>query len=196
MKIIGVTGTSGAGKTTICEILKERYNAYIIDADEIAKKMSQKGNTYLKSIVEYFGEDILDDNGELKRKELANIIYENEERRKALNDITFIHVVNEIKEKVNKLKHEKILVIDAPLLFESNLDKVCDFVIGVTADEIQKIERICKRDCITEEMAKKRLKIQISEDEIQKRADYIIKNEENVEKLQKELEKIISKISK
>lgn len=196
MKIIGVTGTSGAGKTTICKILKEKYNAYIIDADEIAKKLSKKGNMYLQSIVEYFGPDILDNNGELKRKELANIIYKNTEKRNNLNHLTFIYVVQEIKEKINQLKDEKLIVIDAPLLFESNLDKSCDFVIGVIANKMQKIERICKRDNITEEMAKKRLEIQITEEEIRKRANYIIENIDNLERLEKEIKKIQDKFNK
>ena len=97
MKIIGVAGNSGAGKTTVCNILKEKYAAHIIDADEIAKKLSKKGTMYLQSIVEYFGHDIIDNRGELKRKELANLIYENEEKRNGLNELTFNYVVREIK---------------------------------------------------------------------------------------------------
>jgi len=68
MKIIGITGNSGAGKTTICGILKEKYLAHIIDADEIAKNLTKKGTMYLKSIVEYFGNDIIDIKREIKKK--------------------------------------------------------------------------------------------------------------------------------
>ena len=190
MKIIGVTGKSGAGKTTICKILKEKYNANIIDADEIARDLSKKGNQYLQAIAKCFGEEILDTSGELQRKKLASIIYENEEKRNALNHITFTYVVEEIKQKINQLKNEKLVVMDAPLLFESGLDKMCDFVIGVTASKAQKIERICKRDNITEETAKKRLEIQMEEEEIRKRADYVIENENDLPILEKEIEKI------
>ncbi|MBO5479038.1 MAG: dephospho-CoA kinase [Clostridia bacterium] len=194
MKIIGVTGKSGAGKTTICKILKEKYNANIIDADEIARDLSKKGNKYLQAIANCFGEDILNASGELQRKKLANIIYESEEKRNDLNNITFIYVVEEMKEKISGLKNEKLVVIDAPLLFESGLDKMCDFVIGVTASKAQKIERICKRDNITEEIAQKRLEIQMEEDEIRKRADYVIENENDLQILEKEIEKIEDKL--
>lgn len=190
MKVIGVTGTSGAGKTTICKILEEKYNAYIIDADEVAKKLSQKGNMYLEDIVKYFGTTIVDSNGDLKRKELANIIYEDNEKRDYLNQLTFTYVVEEIKEMINSFKNERLVAIDAPLLFESGLDKKCDLVIGVIADEKQKIERICKRDKITKEVAKKRLSIQISENELKKRASYIIENKDDLKILERDIKKI------
>lgn len=190
MRIIGVTGSSGAGKTTICTILEEKYLAHIIDADKVAKKLTKKGTMYLKSIVEYFGIDILDNTGELKRKELANIIYEDEEKRNALNSLTFTYVVKEIKENINKLKDKELIVIDAPLLYESNLDKICDIVIGVIAKEIDKINRICARDDINEEIAKKRLAIQLNDDYIKDRVDYVIVNNGNLEELEEEIKKI------
>lgn len=193
MKIIGVTGTSGAGKTTICKILEEQYAAYIIDADKIAKRLTKKGTMYLNSIVEYFGIGILDNAGELKRKELASIIYEDEEKRKALNDLTFTYVVKEIKENINSLRNKSLIVIDAPLLYESNLDKVCDMVIGVIAKEEDKIDRICLRDDITKEIAKKRLSIQLNDDYIKERADYVIINNGNLEELEEEIKKILKK---
>lgn len=190
MKIIGITGSSGAGKTTICSILKEKYAAHIIDADEIAKRLSRKGTMYLQAIVGYFGDNIVDANGELKRKELANIIYENEEKRNMLNELTFNYVVQEIKENINKLKDKELIVVDAPLLFESNLDKICDMVIGVIATEEDKIERICNRDKISEQTAKKRLKIQKDDEFIKEKSDYIIYNESSIKKLEEEIEKI------
>lgn len=190
MKIIGVAGNSGAGKTTVCNILKEKYAAHIIDADEIAKKLSKKGTMYLQSIVEYFGHDIIDNRGELKRKELANLIYENEEKRNGLNELTFNYVVREIKNNINKLKDKELIVIDAPLLFESNLDQVCDLVIGVIAKDESKIERICNRDNIDEDLAKKRLNIQKNNEYIKEKADYIIYNDASIKELEKEIEKI------
>ncbi|MCI8481988.1 MAG: dephospho-CoA kinase [Clostridia bacterium] len=191
MKIVGVTGTSGAGKTTVCALLREKYNAYIIDADEIAKRLSKKGSMYLQSIVEYFGQEILDNEGELKRKELATLIYEDDEKRQGLNQLTFMYVVQEIKDKINQLIDKELIVIDAPLLFESKLDQVCDFVIGITAQEKTKIERICNRDHISCEMAKKRLAIQITEEEIRQKADFVIENDGNIAKLQIEFEKLM-----
>lgn len=190
MKIIGVTGSSGAGKTTICAILEEKYAAHIIDADKVAKRLTKKGTMYLNSIVEYFGIDILDNSGELKRKELASIIYDDEEKRNALNNLTFTYVVKEIKENINNLKDKELIVIDAPLLYESNLDKICDMVIGVIAKEEDKINRICKRDNISEEMAKKRLAIQLNDDYIKDRVDYVIVNNGDLVELEEDIRKI------
>lgn len=190
MKIIGITGSSGAGKTTICGILKEKYNAEIVDADQIAKKLSKKGTMYLKSIIDYFGEEMIDTKGELKRKELASLIYENEEKRNQLNQLTFIYVVEEIKKNINNLKGKELIVIDAPLLFESKLNQICDFVIGVLADEEDKIQRICQRDKISEELAQKRLAIQTEDDFLKENANYIVYNNENMDKLEAQIQKI------
>lgn len=187
MKVIGVTGTSGVGKTTVCEILNKKFNAFIIDADEVARELSKKGNMYLQAIAEYFGEDILDTNGNLKRKELACIIYNNKEKREALNSITFKFVVEEIKRRIDLAKESKLIVIDAALLFESKLNENCDIVLGIIADETQKVERICTRDNITEEMAKKRIAVQIQEEELLQKADYIIKNKGDIHVLEKDI---------
>lgn len=190
MKIIGITGSSGAGKTTVCGILKEKYKAHIIDADEVARKLAKKGNVYLEDIIKHFGEGIVDEQGELKRKELADIIYNDNEKRNMLNQLTFNHVVKEIKNNINNVKDKDLIVIDAPLLFESNLDKVCDIVVGVIAKEKDKIERICNRDKINEETAKKRLNIQKDDNYIKDKSDYIIYNEGSIEKLEEDIEKI------
>ncbi len=196
MKIIGITGSSGAGKTTICKILKQKYEAFIIDADEIARQLSKKGTMYLNAIIKYFGKNIVDSNGELKRKDLANEIYQNDEKRKKLNELTFNYVVKEIKERIQKLQTEDLIIIDAPLLFEAELDKICDLVIGVIAKEQEKIERICNRDNINKETAKKRLNIQKSNEYIKEKSDYIIYNESSIEKLEEEIDKLNLKQAK
>lgn len=194
MKIIGVTGNSGAGKTSVCSILKEKYHISIIDADEVARELSKKGSPYLQAITDDFGEEIIDEKGELKRKELAKLIYEQEEKRNTLNRLTFLYVVEEIKKRITELSSKKTVAIDAALLLESGLDKICDTTIGLVAIEEDKVERICKRDGISKEMARKRLAIQMPEEELKKRVNYVIINDGSELTLEKEVEKIISKI--
>lgn len=189
MKIIGVTGSSGAGKDTLCEILENKYNAEIVDADKIAKELSKKGTMYLKSIVDCFGSKIVNRQGELNRKKLASIIFEDEKKREELNKLTFIYVVDEIKRRISKLKKD-IIVVNAPLLFESNLNQICDFVIAIIADRDIQIERIMKRDNLTKEAAEKRLNMQNSNEYFEENADYIIHNKENLKDLEKQLKKI------
>lgn len=190
MKIIGLTGTSGAGKSTVSEILMKKYGAEIIDADKVAKKLSKKGTMYTKSIIKSFGDEILDWQGELNRKKLANIIYEDEKKREQLNQLTFIYVVEEIKKQINKLNHKKIIVIDAPLLFESKLNQVCDFVIAVIANKEKKIERICKRDGISREEAILRLNAQNTDEFFKENSDYILYNQEEKEDLENQIASI------
>ena len=165
MKIIGITGSSGSGKTTLCAILNKRKNIKIIDADKVSRELVVPGNEYLKAIEDAFGKDILLEDGNLNRKKLANKIYSDDTARKTLNALTFRYVLEEINKRIKEINQDEIeyAIIDAPLLFEANLDQACDKVIVLVADEDLKIERICSRDNIDKETAKKRLKIQFSE---------------------------------
>lgn len=186
MKIIGITGSSGAGKNTVCEIIEKKYDAEVIDADQIAKELSKKGTMYLNSIINCFGTEIIDKKGELNRKKLANIIFEDDKKREELNKLTFVHVVEEIQKRITTIK-KKIIVVNAPLLFESNLNKVCDFVIAVIADKDKQLKRIMNRDNISKEEAEKRINAQNSNEFFAENADYIIYNNEEIENIEKQL---------
>lgn len=190
MKIVGITGQSGTGKTTIAKMLQEKWDAEIVDADKIAKDLTKKGSIYLKSIVKEFGPEVLMQNGRLNRKRLANIVFQDEEKRKQLNQLTFFYVVKEIKERIGKVQHKQVILIDAPLLYESDLNQICDCVIGVIASTSSKIERICKRNGISQEEAKKRLKVQITDTFLKENADILIRNTKEKEELRKQIEKI------
>ncbi len=198
MKVIGVTGPSGAGKTTLSEFLKNMYNAQVIDADKIAKKLSNDVNTdYFKEIIKLFGKDNLQKDGCLNRKKIAEIIYNNSEKRNQLNLLTFKYVVNEIVKILNQLRLENNLeyvCIDVPLLYEAKMEDICDIVIAVIADDEQKISRICERDNIDKELAKQRLKIQNSNQFFIEKADYVIENDGTKERLEKKLKEIMDKI--
>ncbi len=190
MKIIGVTGSSGAGKTKVCEYLEKKYKCEVIDADQIARELSKKGSMYLNSIIDNFGEDIVYKNGALNRKKLANIIYQDNEKREKLNQCTFDYIIKEIKEQINSSIEKELIVIDAPLLYESGLDSICDTVIAIIGNKEEQIERICKRDGITEKTASKRIEIQNDNEFFIERADIIIDNTGTIEELKKEIENL------
>lgn len=175
MKVIGVTGSSGSGKTTLTKILEQELNAKTIYADELVKKMQQKGQKYYKKIVEQFGKDILDSNGEINRPKLAKIIFEDNEKRMQLNDLTNKYVVAEIKEQIEKLDEEYV-IIDAPLLIETGLNAICNKVIAVISNKETQISRIIKRDKIDKEMAIARLEAQKDNNFYKENADYIVEN--------------------
>ncbi|MFR2534568.1 MAG: dephospho-CoA kinase [Clostridia bacterium] len=190
MKIIGVTGSSGAGKTEACKILQKRYDAEIIDADEVAKKLSKKGTLYLNSIIDSFGKEIIYKNGALNRKKLANIIYEDNQKREQLNQCTFDYIVQEIKNRINNINHKQMILIDAPLLYESGLDSICDTVITILAQQEEQIKRICRRDNVTEESAKKRLNAQSDNTFFEEVGDIQIRNDGTLKQLEEQLNKI------
>lgn len=197
MKTIGITGSSGSGKTTLSKILNERDDVMVIDADKVVRELSVPGTEYLTSIKETFGQEVFLEDGNLNRKKLAQKIYNDSSSREKLNSLTFNYVVKEIIARIKNINDEKIkfAIIDAPLLFESNLDKCCDYVIALVADFELKVRRICKRDNIDEETAKSRLNIQNEDSYYTEKSDFVIHNSENSD-LKTEIEKIFKEILK
>ncbi len=197
MKIIGITGSSGSGKTTISKILSQRKDVKIINVDQIAKNLTNAQTDYFLEIKQAFqDDDILLENGSLNRKKLAELIYQDDTKRQKLNCITFKHLVPAIMQQTNDLPDDiKMVIIDAPLLFEAGLEKYCDFTIAMQASIEVKIDRICKRDHIPEEIAKARLEIQQTNEFYRKNADCVIENDENttIEVLTKRINEILRK---
>ena len=192
--VIGITGSSGAGKSTICKMLKNEYKVKIINADKVAKKLSRKGTSYTIEIIEKFGKDIVDEEGELRRKRLAELIYNDSEKRKKLNNCTFKYIKKEIEKLVKKeINTDNTVIIDAPLLFECELDKLCDKVIGVISKRELQIERIVARDNIDYETAEKRLNAQETNEFYVKKCNEIIENNNDIFKIEEAVEKIAKK---
>ena len=196
--IIGVTGSSGAGKSTVCEILEDESDIQVLNADKMTKQLSQKGNTYLADIVILFGQEILQEDGELDRPKLADIIYNDVNKRKQLNECTFRHIHVELQKKIQKIlnKNEKaVITIDAPLLFEAKLEDICDLVIAVIAkDKELQIDRIVQRDYITREQATKRLQAQMPDDFYTSRSQYTIVNDGKFKDIERQVKAILEKI--
>ena len=192
--IIGITGSSGSGKSTLCEILENSYKVKILNADKIARRLSRKGTSYLIDIIKVFGKDIVNEEGELKRSKLAQIIYSDAKKREELNTYTFKYVKEDIIKKISKIQDETTIVIDAPLLFEAELDKMCDKVIGIISPRELQIERIVARDDIDYEDAEKRLAAQANDDFFIKNCDYIIKNDNGFSKIEEQIKDICNKI--
>lgn len=203
VKIIGITGNSGSGKSYVSEFIKKYYleqniKAEIIDADQVAKSMQNSESEYMKAIIREFGEDILEE-GKLNRKKLAKIVFSNNQEKEKLDRITQKYVVANIKEQIKSYREQGmvIIVIDVPLLFESELNQECTITVGVIAPKEKKLERICKRDNITIEEAELRLNSQPNDEYYRNNCDYIIENNtiEN-EITQKAICNIIKKIEK
>lgn len=166
---VGLTGPTGAGKSYVCEIFRQK-GFKIIDCDKIAHELTAKNAPILTELASEFGEDIVK-NGELDRKLLASKAFDTKEHTKKLNSILHPAIIKRCKEEANGLT-----VLDASQLFEANMQNDCYKVIGVLADEDVRIKRIIARDNITEQQAKLRMSAQFDNDYFIDNCDYIIYN--------------------
>lgn len=197
MKVIGITGSSGSGKSTVAKIFEEKYGAILIDADKVVKELSVPNTKYMKAIKIEFGEEFFENNGNLNKKKLAETIYSNKHSLEKLNSLTFEYIVKEIEKRVKEIevlhKEESLLIIDAPLLIEAGLDKLCNYIVAVLADREIKIQRICIRDGLDKKTAESRLNIQKEDSFYVKNAKFLIYNN-GQENLEEEIKKIVKKI--
>ena len=175
MRIIGITGSSGSGKSTVTQILEKELKAKTINADEVVKQMQTQGSKYFEKIVELFGKEIIQENGSLNRKKLAQIIFQDKIQKEELDKLTYTYVVEEIKKQVNNTQGDYV-IIDAPLLIESKLNEICDAVIAVISNKEEQMKRICNRDNIEKNDAKLRIEAQKDNEFYKKNADYVVEN--------------------
>lgn len=166
---VGLTGPTGAGKSYVCEIFRQK-GFKIIDCDKIAHELTAKNAPILTELASEFGEDVVK-NGELDRKLLASRAFDTKENTKKLNSILHPAIAEKCKEEAQGLT-----VLDASQLFEANMQNDCYKVIGVLADEDVRIKRIIARDNITEQQAKLRMSAQFDNDYFIDNCDYIIYN--------------------
>lgn len=195
MKVIGLTGGIGAGKSTVSDYLLDK-GFTVIDADKIARSMTEKGSETLQALTEAFGEDILFTDGCLDRKKLAAIVFSDEKKRLVLEELTTKKVVQIIEEKITGLQeegYEAPVFIDAPLLFESGADKLCDAVWLVDASIDIRIRRVMARDDVTSEEVKRRILNQMSSSEKIARSTDIIDNSKGKEALYEQVERLIER---
>ena len=158
--LIGLTGGIATGKSTVCKILKD-LGVEIIDADQIAHNVL-KNKEVVKNIKKEFGFHILDDNGEIDRKKLGQVVFNDQKKLKKLESFTHPKIFEIIKNRLEVLDTDnKLVVLDAPLLFEVALDKEVDETWVIYADKKTQIKRIVKRDNLTKKEAEKRIDTQM-----------------------------------
>ena len=177
MKIIGLTGLTGAGKSTVAQKLMA-YGCYHIDADKVARDVINNSEDVKNKLKEHFGDDVINEDGTTNRPLLASRAFANEESTNALNEITHPAVTEEIKSIIKDMEEigYRGVIIDAIALFESGEDALCDFTVAVVAPKEIRLERIMKRDNITEEKALERINAQKDESFFTSRADFVLWN--------------------
>lgn len=191
MIILGITGPTGAGKSTLSKIL-QKLGADIIDTDILARKVVEPGKPALKELTKAFGENILNRDGTLKRAELARLAFPHPEKLKILNSITHRYIKEETDKRIGESKSD-IIGIDGAVIIGSEIADMCDYIISVIADEDVRKKRIMARDSITEEAAQERIGAQKNNAFYLENSDYIVYNN-NRDNLEEQIKKIIKDI--
>ena len=177
MLVIGLTGGIASGKSSVSKILSD-LGAAIIDADAIARTIVEPGKPALRQIIQHFGEAIIQADGSLNRRKLGDIVFADSVQREKLENITHPAIWQEVNRQVTAAQAmgSKVAVLDVPLLFETGWDKKVDSVWVVYVQRQTQIERLMKRDNLTQSKAEQRIDSQLSLEIKIQRADVIIDN--------------------
>ncbi len=177
MTVIGLCGGSGSGKTTASSVMAS-LGAAVIDTDRVYRDLCVPGSACLCELASIFGQEIVNPDGSLNRKKLGAIVFSDTAARAELNRITHRYIAEETLRLLDRFRAEgkDAAVIDAPLLFESGFDAMCDVTVGVTAPACDRIARITARDGITAEEAEARIASQLGDGELRQMCDFIIEN--------------------
>jgi len=186
--IIGLTGGIATGKSTVSEILED-LNIEVIDADKIAHNVLEYKDVQ-KKIKEEFDDNIMAANGKIDRKKLGRIVFKNNKKLKKLEKITHPKILEIIDKKLKESESE-LIVLDAPLLFETSLDDKVDETWVIFANKKIQIKRLKKRDKLNKKEALDRINSQMDLDKKIKKADVVITNEGSIEDLSNKINKLI-----
>ena len=196
MFIIGLTGGIGSGKSAAATILK-RLGLKIIDLDQITHDLMKPRGLGFIEIKKEFGEKYMDSKGAIDRKLLREEIFSSSDLKKRIESILHPIIFEECSKQLNKLKHEKYLVLVIPLLFETkSYQSLIDCSLLIDCDLETQIERVIKRDNISKALANKIIKNQMNRHEKQLLADKVILNDGNINRLKTQLDIYYKKLLK
>lgn len=190
-KVIGLTGGIASGKSTVSELLSV-FGFKVVDADKGAREAVKKGSKGLAQVREVFGDEAIDENGEMNRRYMGDLVFNHPEKRLELNAI--IHpIVRDImeEEKQEYLKQGYNVIMDIPLLFENELENTVDEVWVVYTSESIQMDRLMQRNNLSLEDAKARVYSQISIDKKSRMADHVIDNLGDKLELKQNLERLL-----
>jgi dephospho-CoA kinase len=193
---VGLTGSIAVGKSFVCEIFRE-LGAFVLDADQTAREVVEPDTEGLKAIVENFGVEILQPNGELDRIKLGAIVFADERKRQLLNSIVHPLVIEKQNGWLRTRESENpnaICIIDAALMIESGGYNRFDKIIVVWCEAVIQLQRLMQRNNLTAEDAAKRISAQMSQEEKKRYADFLIDTTEGFEPTRKQTEEIFEQL--
>lgn len=189
--IVGLTGMSGAGKTTACQVFSDCGFA-IINCDLVSRAVVEKGRPALSELEAHFGTGIILTDGTLNRKTMGNLIFSDKKAREEFNEIIYPYISYEMI--ISAVKYinsgHRFILLDAPTLFESGIDSFCDIIVSVIADREECLRRIMTRDKLTFDEARNRLLSQFSPEFYREKSDFCAVNKGTVKELQAEIKRI------
>jgi dephospho-CoA kinase len=186
--VVGLAGGIGSGKSTISKLFNE-LGIISIDADDVAREVVEPGSKCLKAITERYGESILLENKQLDRRQLRQIVFEDQAEKQWLESVTHPEIHNRIEELIFAADSKYALLVH-PLLFETEQNKRCDYVIAISVPREVQVQRVTARDNCTEELANKIIDNQISDMRRSELANTIIKNTGNISDLNAKVDEL------
>ncbi|KAJ4980934.1 hypothetical protein NE237_031771 [Protea cynaroides] len=196
MRMVGLTGGIASGKSTVSNLFKAK-GIPIVDADLVARDVLKKGTGGWKRVVAAFGEDILQENGEVDRARLGQIVFSDPDKRQLLNRLLAPFISSGIFWEVFKLwiKGSEFIVLDIPLLFEAKMDRWSKPIIVVWVDPETQLQRLMARDGISEQQARNRINAQMSLDWKKTKADIVIDNSGSLEELKEQFSPVFAQVT-
>lgn len=195
MPIAGLTGSFGTGKTYVASIFK-KLGAGVLDSDKIAHEAIRKGTAAHKKITGLFGRSILGTEGSINRKTLGKIVFNDKRRLGELEKIVHPYVIKKIKERIKGLGENEVLIIDAPLIYETGLAGLMDVMVVVKASKKKQVQRCIKKFHMKERDVRRRIARQMPLEIKIKKADYVIDNDGSKENTKRQVKQIWLKIRK
>ena len=190
MKIIGITGGVGAGKSTVLDHLEKQYNACVLQADKIGHLVMEPGGICYGQVIALFGKQIIKNDKTIDRKMVSDVVFAHEEMRQKLDDIIHPAVKSYILDKIEEQKKAgcTLMIVEAALLLEDHYDAFCDKVWDIHTDQEIRIERLMSSRGYTREKAENIIARQATEGFFREHADYIIQNNGDLDETWRQIE--------
>jgi dephospho-CoA kinase len=195
MRKIGITGTIASGKTSVSVSLKRR-GMPVFNADNYAKMALHKGNVCYEQLVTVLGRDVLDENEDIDAHKMAEIIFNDEQKRKAVNGIVHPFVRKGMEKFFAAHTDKPIVFAEVPLLFESHWEDAFDQVCVITCDKEEAVKRMMRDRSYTKQEAEKRYASQIDPEKQKEMADYVLLNNDDRKELEQKINAWVSQLRK
>lgn len=193
MKIIGITGGVGAGKSAVLDYLEKKYHAYTVQADKVGHELMEPGESCFSPILDLLGREILDDAGRIDRGKTAALVFPCPDTLAKLNQIIHPAVKKEIRRRIaiQEKRRQKIFVIEAALLLEDHYDEICQDTWYIYADEQARRVRLEKQRGYSQEKIRDIFKNQQTEDAFRRKCDYTVENDKDLQETYRQIDKRI-----